>query len=93
MDLIEQHRRDTLELGAPGRPLAAGKLETVLPLDDPVALEAANPFSPEGRVRLDPRKIRAREDATVKSLLEGGAVAVLVLGEPRQRKARDRHVF
>jgi hypothetical protein len=44
-----------------------------------VALEEADPVSPEGKVRVDPRKARAREDAMVKSLLEGGPVAVIVL--------------
>jgi hypothetical protein len=68
--VIERPRRDTLELG--GRLLAAGELEAVPPLDDPVALE--------GRVRMDPRKVRAREDATAQAPLEGGPAALTPFG-------------
>jgi hypothetical protein len=65
-------------------------LEAVLPLDHPVALEAANPVSPEARVKMDPRKVRAREDARVKGLLEGGPVAVIVLGGAHDLSASVR---
>ncbi len=52
----------------------------MLPLDDAAALEDANPSLPGGKVRLDPAKLRARQDAIVKGLLGRGPLAVIVLG-------------
>src|SRR5262249_38667215 len=72
--LIEKQRVAALELGAPARLLAAGELEEVLPLDDPVALEAAKPIPLGGKVKLDPKKERSRQDAMVRGLVEGGPV-------------------
>jgi hypothetical protein len=56
-----------LQLGAPGRLLADGALAEVLPLDDERLLEAANPATPDGRVRLDAAKVEAREAAIARS--------------------------
>ncbi len=80
-EVIERHRRDALELGAPAVLLAAGELEEALPLDDAVALEGANPVTPGGKVRLDPAKLRARQEAIVRGLAaQGVPCAVIVLG-------------
>lgn len=79
-DMIDQHHLRLLELGAPGRLLIAGEIEEVLPLDDAGLLESAKPVTPEGKIRLDPEKLKARRDAQVKGVLEKGAFGLIVLG-------------
>jgi hypothetical protein len=79
-DMIDQHRLRLLELGAPGRLLIAGDIEEVLPLDDADLLDSAKPVTPEGKIRLDPEKLKARRDAQVKAVLEKGAFGLIVLG-------------
>jgi hypothetical protein len=76
-ELIEQHRRDRLELGAAGW-LAAEYGVKVLPLDDPDTLDGADPRRTGGR--LDPARRRARQAAMVRRAVEAGPVAVLLLG-------------
>jgi hypothetical protein len=78
--MIDQHRLRLLELGAPGRLLIAGEIEEVLPLDDADLLASAKPVTPEGKIRLDPEKLKARRDAQVKGVLERGAFGLIVLG-------------
>jgi hypothetical protein len=78
--MIDEHRLRLLEIGAPGRLLIAGEIDDVLPLDDAELLDEAKPITPEGKVRLDPEKLKARQDAQVKSLLEKGAFGLIVLG-------------
>lgn len=79
-DLIRQHDRRLLELGSAGRLLVAGELEDVLPLDDADLLERGKPVTPDGKVRLDPERVREREDAQVRAVLSGEPVAVIILG-------------
>jgi hypothetical protein len=79
-DLIDQHRLRLLELGAPGRLLIAGEIDEVLPLDDADLLDRANPVMPEGRIRLDKEKVKARNDAHVKAVMDGGGFGLIVLG-------------
>jgi hypothetical protein len=79
-DMIDQHRLRLLELGAPGRLLVAGEIDEVLPLDNAGLLDSARPVTPEGKIRLDPEKLKARRDAQVKAVLEKGAFGLIVLG-------------
>lgn len=78
--LIRRHDRRLLELGAAGRLLIAGELEEVLPLDDADLLERGKPVTPDGKVRLNPERVREREDAQVRALLSGEPVSVIILG-------------
>jgi hypothetical protein len=78
--LIDQHRPYLLEVGAPGRLLMVGEPVAVLPLDDGLLLDAARPVTPDGRVRIDPAKLRRREDAMVRAALDGGPFALVILG-------------
>jgi hypothetical protein len=78
--MIDQHHLRLLELGAPGRLLIAGEIEEVLPLDDAGLLESAKPMTPEGKIRLDPEKLKARRDAQVKGVLNKGGFGLIVLG-------------
>jgi len=79
-DLLAEHEHRLLELGAPGRLLLSGELAEVLPLDDQDALDAANPVSPAGDVRIEPAALLAREQAIVRVLLDSEPVTVIVLG-------------
>ena len=79
-DLIDQHRLRLLELGAPGRLLIAGEIDDVLPLDDADLLDRAKPVTPEGKIRLDKEKVKARKDAQVKAVMDKGGFGLIVLG-------------
>jgi hypothetical protein len=79
-ELLDQHRVRLLELGAPGRLLISDEIEDVLPLDDADLLDSAKPVTPEGKLRLDLEKLKARQDAQVKAVLEKGAFGLIVLG-------------
>jgi hypothetical protein len=77
--LVGMHREDTLEVGAAGQLMMAGELE-VIPAEDTLALEAANPVK-DGQVQWNEAANERREDAIVRNVLaEESAVAVLVLG-------------
>lgn len=76
--LLEQHRREMLQIGAPGRLYTIGELEDLLPLEDEAAYKAANPLG--GTVRFDPAAIEARQDAMLGRMLGGGPFAFVVLG-------------
>jgi len=78
--MLGDHRDRLLEFGAAGRLLVAGELEEVLPLDDDDALESSRPVTPDGRVKIDKGKTRAREEAQVKLILAGEPLAVVILG-------------
>ena len=79
-DLIDQYRLQLLELGAPGRLLIGGEIDDVLPLDDADLLDRAKPVTPEGKIRLDKEKVKARNDAQVKAVMDGGGFGLIVLG-------------
>lgn len=79
-DMIDQHRLRLLELGAPGRLLIAGEIDEVLPLDDADLLDSAKPVTPEGKMRLDSEKLKARQGAQVKAVMEKGGFGLIVLG-------------
>lgn len=78
--LLDQYRRDLLRVGAAGRLLLSGELKAILPAEDAKCLEAANPVGSEGKVRLNAEADERREDAIVRSILDGERVAVIVLG-------------
>jgi hypothetical protein len=79
-DMIDQHQLRLLELGAPGRLLVTGEIEEVLPLDDGDLLDRAKPVTPDGKIKLDAGKLKAREDAQVKAVLDKRAFGLIVLG-------------
>ncbi len=79
-EIEAQHRSDLLHLGAAGRLLLSGEIEAVLPLEDADTHSASNPVKEDGSVSLDHEKIEAREDAQVRLVLDGGPVAVIILG-------------
>lgn len=78
--LLEQHRHDLLQIGAPGRLMLADQFEEVLPIEDGELLEAANPVGNDGTVRFDGETNERREDAIVRKLLKAGPLSVVVLG-------------
>jgi hypothetical protein len=78
--LDNELRRGLVELGAPARLQLAGELHRVLPLDDEDALRQSKPVTPDGRIKEDHDKVRAREDAMVKLALDSGPCSLLVLG-------------
>lgn len=77
---MRQQRIDLLRLGAAGRLLLAGEVETVMPLEDAALHEAANPVGDESAVVIDAAAMEAREDAHVRSAIAAGPCAVIVLG-------------
>lgn len=79
-ELEQEHRRRLLQLGAAGRLLVTGELETALPLEDAAARAAANPVTKDGRIDLNQARNQAREDAQVRLLLAGESVSVIILG-------------
>ena len=65
--LLQDHRKSLLEIGSPGRLLLANDIRAVVPLDDFELLEAARPIPPDGKMKLDPQKLTARQDGIVKA--------------------------
>lgn len=74
--MLSDHQGRLRELGAAGRLLLAGKIESVDPIENAEALEAARPR--DGQI--DQRKQRARDDAIVRIVTARSPMAVLVLG-------------
>jgi hypothetical protein len=70
--MLDEHKTRLLELGAAGRLLIAGELDNVLPLDDLETLDQAK--------SLTPATLAARHDAQVKTVLDQGPFALIVLG-------------
>ena len=78
-----------VEIGAAGRLLVRGEIEDVLPLEDEVPLDAANPVTSDGKVRFDAMKVQARQDAIVKNLLKSGSFGLTILeGDHEHAEAR-----
>lgn len=69
-----------LRIGAAGQLLAAGELAEVLPAEDEIAYEQADPLTDDGELRFDTPTNDARQAAIVRRLLAGGSLAVVVLG-------------
>ena len=74
--MLDQHKVRLLQLAL----LVAGDVEDVLPLDDARLLDRAKPMTPDGKVKVDAEKVRLREDAQVKAVLDKGKVGFIVLG-------------
>lgn len=88
--LNEMNKTDLLQLGAAGRLVVKGELETLLVTEDLAAFEAAIPVRSDGKVVFDKKADERREDAIVRNLLKGSivrnllkgsGVVVIVLGE------------
>ncbi|MEQ9009518.1 MAG: hypothetical protein RLP12_16680 [Ekhidna sp.] len=80
--LVEaQNKIDLLELGAAGRLVVKGELNTLLPAEDSEAFEAAKPVRSDGKVKFDMKANERREDAIVRNLLKGSRVVVITLGK------------
>lgn len=74
--LLQQHRQDSLLLGAASR---VDDLE-ILSAEEPDAMEAANPLK-NGRVEFDETAVERREEAMVRKILSvPNPVSVLILG-------------
>lgn len=78
--LKEQYRRDLMQMGAPTQLQIQGLLNSVLPLENAVAFEAANPVGKDGKIHFDEAAEERREDEMVKILVKGQGVRVIVLG-------------
>jgi hypothetical protein len=76
-----QNRLDRLELGAAGLLVVSGELESILPAEDSVAFEAANPVKVDGSIKFDKEAEERREDAIARNLMKADGVAVITLGE------------
>ncbi len=78
--LLDEHRHQTLMVGAAGRMLLAGDPIEVLAVEDVAAYAAAKP-GVEGMVRLDSAKQTAREAAMVNRIVKDGhGLVVLICG-------------
>ena len=53
-----------------------GRLDAVLPLDEEVLLDQADPLTRAGGVALKPAAIEARQEAQVRTLLKAGTFAL-----------------
>jgi hypothetical protein len=89
--LAREHRRRLLEYGAPGVLAVTGAVE-VLPLDADGLLDRAKPITPDGKVREDPAKLRARHDGHVRAALASGPCALIVLGGSHDLSASVRRL-
>ncbi len=78
--MLDEHKVRMLEIGAAGRLLVSGELDDVLPLEETVAYQNAQPLAATGEVKLDPATIEARHDAQVKAVLDNGTFGLIVLG-------------
>lgn len=78
--LKEQYRRDCLQMGAAAQLLISDELNSVLPLENAEAFEAANPVEKDGKIRFDEEAEEKREDEMIKILVKGKGIKVIVLG-------------
>ena len=79
MGMLDEHGVRLLHIGAAGRLLLAGEIEEVLPLENSVLHEQADPIT-GGKISFDRDKVRAREDAQVKAVLDKGPFGLVILG-------------
>lgn len=78
--VTEQNRIDQMELGAAGRLVVSGELQTILPAEDSAVFKAANPVQPDVAVDIDREAEERCEDAIVRNLMKADGVAVIILG-------------
>ena len=78
--LKEQYRRDLMQMGAAAQLLINRRLESVLPLENAEAFEAANPVGKDGKIRFDKYAEEKREDEMLRILMKGQGIKVILLG-------------
>lgn len=78
--LKEQYRRDCLQMGSAAQLKISGMIESVLPLENAEAFEAANPVGKDGKIRIDESAEKKREDEMVRILMKGQGISVILLG-------------
>lgn len=78
--IAAQNKIDLMELGAAGRLVVSGELETILPAEKSWAFDAANPLLVNGAIKFDKFADERREDEIVRNLMRADGVAVIVLG-------------
>jgi hypothetical protein len=90
-EMVRDHRPRLLECGTPGLLAVRGEAE-VLPLDEDDTLDAANPITRGGGVRIDRAKTEARHDSQVRLAVASGRCSVLVLGGSHELSAGVRNL-
>lgn len=78
--IAAQNKIDLMELGAAGRLVVSGELQTILPAENSRAFEAANPLLVNGAIEFDKYADERREDEIVRNLMKSDGLAVIVLG-------------
>ena len=79
LQMLDEHSVRLLQIGAAGRLLLAGEIEEVLPLEDSLLHDEADPIT-GSKIHFDRDKVRAREDAHVKAVLDKGPFGLVILG-------------
>lgn len=78
--LKEQYRRDLMQMGAAAHLMISNELNSVLPLENAEAFEAANPVGKDGKIRFDEAAEEKREDEMLRVLMKSQGIKVVVLG-------------
>lgn len=78
--LLDEHSIRLLEIGAAGRLLLAREIEELLPLEDSVLYDQANPVTSNDRIHFSRDRVRAREEAQVKAVLSRAVCGLVILG-------------
>ncbi len=79
LDMLDEHGVRLLQIGAAGRLLLAGEIEEVMPLENSVLYDNADPIT-GNKIRFDRDRVKAREDAQVKAVLDNGPFGLVILG-------------
>lgn len=79
LDMLDEHGVRLLQIGAAGRLLFAGEIEKVMPLEDSVLHDKSDPIT-GNKIRFDRDRVKAREDAQVKAVLDKGPFGLVILG-------------
>ena len=79
MEMLDEQGVRLLHIGAAGRLLVAGEIDEVLPLEDSVLHEQADPIT-GNKINFNMDKVKAREDAQVKAVLDKGPFGLVILG-------------
>ena len=76
--VLENYRRDILQLGAAGQMVLSGEITNIRPSESLEAYEQADPLK-DGTVVLDEKVIERRQDA-IASVLTANSVSLVILG-------------
>jgi len=79
-EVLHAYRLDVLRIGVAGQLHMTGELDEVLPLDDAVLIDRADPRAGTDQVAMRPEAIEARQDAQVQTLLKAKPFAFVILG-------------